>query len=462
MKNLAAALILLAGTLPLVARADDLLSHGRFEKVMVVKPADAPKSFVLLLTDQGGWDTNAARFAHALAQDDAMVAVVPLPAFYAQLEQEIVGCEFTDGDLENLSHFVQAYYRMPGYIAPILVGFGEGAAFVYANLAQAPGATFGGAVTLGFCPKLHLRQELCAGEGFVSRKSWRGFSLQPAAKLPAHWVALQGASDKFCLASDVQKFTARSPRASLTKVPDVARNFSAAGWLAPLRSAYAKLAAENPHTTAPPPESLGDLPVLEVLPKIAAPQQPLAIFFSGDGGWAGLDEEVAAALSARGVPVIGVDSLRYFWIARKPEGLAADLDRIIRYYSAQWQRDQVLLIGYSQGADVLPFALNHLPPASRKKVRLAAAMGLGERAAFEFHLANWVSSVTDGYEIKPEVEKIQGTPFLCIYGEEEDDSTCPKLSGSAARVIKLPGDHHFNGNYGRLADEILKAAAARN
>jgi type IV secretory pathway VirJ component len=92
-----------------------------------------------------------------------------------------------------------------------------------------------------------------------------------------------------------------------------------------------------------------------------APSDTIAVMLSGDGGWAGLDKEVAAALSANGIRVVGLDSLRYFWTARTPEGLAADLGRIIDYYVSQLGKQRVLLVGYSQGADVLPFAVNRLP-----------------------------------------------------------------------------------------------------
>jgi len=95
------------------------------------------------------------------------------------------------------------------------------------------------------------------------------------------------------------------------------------------------------------------------------------------------------------VPVAGFDSLRYFWGPRTPEELAADLDRVIRYYAAHWSRSEVLLVGYSQGADVLPFALNRLPAATRAKVRLTALLGPGQKASFEFHLTNWIGPSGD-------------------------------------------------------------------
>ncbi len=122
----------------------------------------------------------------------------------------------------------------------------------------------------------------------------------------------------------------------------------------------------------------------------AAKSDQFAVLLSGDGGWAGLDKEVAGALSERGIPVAGVDSLRYFWKVRTPAGLAADLDRIIRYYAYQWKKKRVLLIGYSQGADVLPFAINRLPAETRDLVQLNVLIGLGKEAAFEFHVVELV------------------------------------------------------------------------
>jgi type IV secretory pathway VirJ component len=156
--------------------------------------------------------------------------------------------------------------------------------------------------------------------------------------------------------------------------------------------------------------------------------------------------------------VVGFDSLRYFWKARKPEGLAVDVDRIIGYYASHWGRPKVLLIGYSQGADVLPFAVNRLPAASRKKIAQTVLMGLGENASFEFHLSNWVGT-DEGLPILPEVAKLDAAQTLCVYGEEEDDSLCPRIPPGHVHAQSLPGGHHFDGAYDKLAELILQRAA---
>ncbi len=179
---------------------------------------------------------------------------------------------------------------------------------------------------------------------------------------------------------------------------------------------------------------------------------------SGDGGWAGLDKDVAAALVAAGIPVVGLDSLRYFWGARTPQGLADDLDRMIRFYLARFGKKRVLLVGYSQGADVLPFAVNRLPAVSRTAVALVATIGLSEHALFEFHLSSWVSNDDSGLPTRPEIARIAQIPVLCIYGKDEDDSACPKLDPAKIHVVPMPGGHHFNGDYTGLARRILQQA----
>jgi type IV secretory pathway VirJ component len=45
---------------------------------------------------------------------------------------------------------------------------------------------------------------------------------------------------------------------------------------------------------------------------------------------------------------------------------------------------------------------------------------------------------------------------VCIYGEDDDEAQCEEYSGTQVRVIKLPGAHHFNGDYDGLARVILR------
>lgn len=459
------------------------LSHGRFKDFPVYGPTDSPTSFVLFLSGDEGWNSTADAMARQLVQQGAMVAAVDWAKFKANLEADGDQCVYPDGDLENLSHFVQAYFHTPTYLPPVLVGVSSGAAIAYAMLAQAPRNTFAAALTLGFCPSVNMEKSLCKGSGleFTRNPHGHGVDFLPIKSLGNPWLNLQGENDKTCPAEISRNFISQVHGAAVVMLPRVGHDFSSLlDWVPQYNAGYKQLAAHNPTASvAPPPASLSDLPVVEV------PAQPLAvqsaaaqsgaapagaaqlnatrtdsfaILMSGDGGWAGLDQDVAAALSAKGIPVVGLDSLRYYWTARTPQGLAADTDRIIRYYLAHFGKQRVLLIGYSQGADVLPFAVNRLPESTRAHVALAAVMGMSEHAVFEFHLSSWISDSGAGPATLPEINRISGIPVLCIYGADESDSLCPKLDAKKFNIVRLKGGHHFDGDYANLAHQILSVA----
>jgi type IV secretory pathway VirJ component len=204
---------------------------------------------------------------------------------------------------------------------------------------------------------------------------------------------------------------------------------------------------------------VGDLPIVEV-PATEGSSDRLAFIASGDGGWASLDKQVGGVLAARGIPVVGLDTLQYYWRPRSPEESARALERILRHYLAKWQKQRVLLIGYSRGAEVVPFMASRLPHDLADEVDLIALLGPGPQIAFEFHLADWISDSErpNGYPVVPEVEKLRGRKLLCVYGADEADSICPRLPAGLASLDERPGGHHFGGDYRAIAERILREA----
>jgi type IV secretory pathway VirJ component len=455
-------------TLPAV----ETLSHGKFEGIRVHRPIGTPKAFVLFLSGDGGWTARerggAQAMVDALVADGAMVAAIDTPRLLSAFEADGGDCVYTVGDFENLSHFVQAWAHLPTYLTPILAGHAAGATLAYGVLAQAEKGSFTGAMTTAFCPDLNLAKPFCAGNGAAQApldKDSGGIQFLPTRTLVAPWVNLHGEIDQVCPLSTVGPFIKGMPNARLVTVPKVGHGFSTvADWRNAYRDAVAGLETTQSHDSLPPPPgALNDLPVIEVEAASAAgaPADTFAVLVSGDGGWAGIDKELAAHLAGAGMPVVGIDSLRYFWTERTPESFAADLERIIRHYRQKLERPRVLLIGYSQGADVLPFALNRLPAATRNDLALVALLGLAERAQFEFHLTSWVGSTGGGLPTRPEVARLQAVPsnppLLCVWGEEDEDAICGSLSGPKLTTLKMPGGHHFDGDYEGLARKLLAA-----
>jgi type IV secretory pathway VirJ component len=192
----------------------------------------------------------------------------------------------------------------------------------------------------------------------------------------------------------------------------------------------------------------------------------MAVLLTGDGGWAGLDQELAARLAADGVPTVGLNSLKYFWTERKPEEAAQAVAKIMRHYLAAWNKQRVLLVGYSFGADVLPFVVNRLPPDLRARVATINLLGVDSNASFEIKIADWVGSDDGGPQTRPEIAAIGGVPVLCVYGEGESDSICPDLPKTPEHtriaLAQIGKGHHFSGEYATLAERILEFARTRS
>ena len=214
---------------------------------------------------------------------------------------------------------------------------------------------------------------------------------------------------------------------------------------------------------APPglPAPVADLP-LTLVPAAPEDSSPwFGIFLSGDGGWVGLDRGVSRELAKHHIPIVGWDSLKYFWSPRTPQGAAQDLDRVVRHYAQEWNKTRVLLIGYSQGADTLPFMVNRLPETTHDMVGLTALLGISDNALFEFHVANWVGTPGGGLATAPELQRWSGAPYLCLYGEHDADSACADLTGKEGIAVKMSGGHHFGGSYADIAAQILKQMRER-
>jgi len=217
------------------------ISHGRFQDLAVYVPDGTPQSMVLLLADPGGSNAGAD-LALQLAQHGAMVAVIDVRKFDEALAADAADCVFPDGDLENLSHFIQAYYHLPLYRPPLLVGYGAGANLAYAVLAQAPAQTFAGAITMGFCPETSLRKPLCKGGALQSeRTANQELRYLPAPQLGDPWVALQGVRQDRCGVDSIREFTAHMPGAAVVAVPGGDPE-SSSRWVPALLGAFDTLA----------------------------------------------------------------------------------------------------------------------------------------------------------------------------------------------------------------------------
>jgi len=448
---------------------------GRFGVTTVYRPVGKPTAVTLFISGDGGWNLGVVDMAQHLVELGAVVVGIDIRHYRDQVNDGGATCQDFSGDFENLSHAVQRRLGLDEYWLPVLAGYSSGATLAYAVAVQSPKGTYGGVLSLGFCPDLDLKQPICRGAGLRyefagARQSGTGPAgsgavqrviFEPAGSNTTPWFVLHGEADQVCSPAATRAFVAKTGASTLVSLPSVGHGYSVEhNWLPQFVASYRRIASlATPTATA---VDTADLPLVEVPARAAAGpklRQVFGVLLTGDGGWAGIDQDVAGELAARGVPIVALNSLKYFWKPRDPESAAHDLQRIIRAYGSRWERREVLLIGYSSGADVLPFLYDRLDADTRRKVRGVALLGLGTDANFEFHVAEWVPGRhAEGLATVPEIKRMGDARVLCLHGRDEGDSPCPALQGAGVRVVALDGGHHFNGDYGGVVQQIVEFA----
>lgn len=418
----------------------DGLTLGQLELVM---PPDSPQGLVFLFSDEGGPTPEFEQAAAQLAELGLIVAPVALRPFLDRQDATARDCLYLVSDIEEASRRIQAEGSRGQYLTPIVAGTGMGAAVAYAALAQAPDATLAGAASDGFRTHIATKAPLCAGAP-VTAAAGGGFDYAPSP-LPGWWRVAPTEAE----ADAARTFAAAAGAADDAIVTPAAGSDLGARLSKLLEAPLAAAAADT----------LEGLPLVEL--PVGEPGKLMAVIYSGDGGWRDIDKQIAGRLQDKGIPVVGVDSLRYFWSEKSPEQMASDLDLIMDHYRDAWQRPDVVLVGYSFGADALPFAYNRLPKDQQANVRRLALLGLSRKADLQIHVTGWLGAdVHEGeLPILPELVRIPPSLIQCFYGVEEEDTACtlPELKG--AQLVRTAGGHHFDGNYEALADAILTSAS---
>jgi type IV secretory pathway VirJ component len=448
--------LFLTGT---VQGTEGTLEFGAFGTVRLYYQSAQPENVVLFVSGDGGWNLGVVDMARALSESDALVIGIDIVHYLSQIQKSKEECLYPAGDFELLSKYVQKKLNYTSYQIPVLIGYSSGATLVYAALVQAPSVTFKGALSMGFCPDLFLTKPLCHGNGLEWQQDQKkGYLFQPAANLEVPWIVMQGEIDQVCAPAETEKYVRKVNGAEIIRLPKVGHGFSKQkNWLPQFKQAFVRLASSASSVAPVTITELQDLPLVEV-PAMNNSTNFLAVFISGDGGWAYLDKGLAQFLSENGIGVIGLNSLKYFWQARSPDEITRDVQRIIQYYLSAWKKERLILIGYSMGADVLPFIINRLPQSLHQRISLGVFLGISHTADFEFHFTNWIGNFADKntLSVKPEFLKLTGIRKLCCYGEEDDDALCKDLDQDSTSIMLIKGGHRLGGNFRQVGEKILQ------
>jgi type IV secretory pathway VirJ component len=433
--------------------SNDSLTVLGFGKVYVYKGAGIPGNIVIMISGDAGWKYGVVEFAKSFAEKNTIVTGVDILTYYRQLRLRGGDCYLVASDFVELATAVERKYGFAGYIPPVIMGYSSGATLVYGILAQARPGTFIGGISLGFCPDISLPKRLCESNGLIEKVITEGksYRLQPDARLENPWIVIQGKKDKICNFDTVADFVRKTKNAELINIDATGHDFSRlADFMPKWKAAYNRIVSDYLlfQEQNVSEEKFKTIPYKIIKEKIPSVNAPIALFFSGDGGWFGFEQNISEKLGPFGIPVIGIDTKKYFWNRKTPETCASDMAEILNYYGKEWGKNRFIIIGYSQGAEIVPFLLTRFPDHLKARVLSAVMLSPETTTDFEIHITNMLGlgSRQNTYNVIDEIRKMPETNAICIYGSNEKTSMPELLKASSAKVVFIPGDHHYKSN----------------
>jgi len=438
-----------------------VMQFAQYGAVPVFRPSGEPSQVVILLSGDQGIGSRETEIGNSLATAGALVFALDVPHYIQSVVQAKGKCLYPGTEIHQLGQNGQARTELPVYRAPILVGVGSGGALAYATLAQSAPGTWAGVVSVGFCPVLNVPKPFCPAGGLHTDPQWTGpgVRLLPDRESRTPWIVLDAPGE--CPPGPAgPDLVAATPGASRVPLPAGLSPEAAQGaWKAALPKALAEIAGKRKDEETARRAHLGDvadLPLVEV-PATAPEIDAFAVDITGSGGYEGLDVEIGDALAAQGVPLVALSSPDYFWTTRDAEGMSRDLARILDHYSKAWHKSKAVLIGYSQGADVIPFMVTRLPEALRAKVVSIGLVGPDDQAELDMGLSGFRNRKPPAtLPVVPETARLKGHKVVCVYGKREKHSICPSLDPSLGiDLLTVGSGHGFSGRAPEMIERFL-------
>lgn len=174
--------------------------------------------------------------------------------------------------------------------------------------------------------------------------------------------------------------------------------------------------------------------------------KPIVLYVSGDGGLSNSFSQLLKKMNVLGYPIIGLNAQSYFWKRKKPQRLTDDFTRLLAYYIDTWHRSSFALVGYSFGADVLPFFQNRLSPEFAALNRQTILMSPSRRTDLEIHILGMIGcELRRGYSIPKEINRMKG-PVTVFFGTAEHKFPMKDITSSNIHFAFFPGGHHYRSD----------------
>ncbi|WP_343557809.1 AcvB/VirJ family lysyl-phosphatidylglycerol hydrolase [Sphingobacterium sp.] len=184
---------------------------------------------------------------------------------------------------------------------------------------------------------------------------------------------------------------------------------------------------------------------------------PLVLYLSGDGGFNSFSNKLCELIAGAGYTVAAIDSKNYFWKKKSPKEIAADVSNTLKNLLSSRQNTRLFVVGYSFGADAVPFIINRLDPGVKKNVKSIVLLEPSVSTDLEIHIADILgrSNTKRSLDVVDEINRMEGIKMGLILGDDEADFPIQKITLKNFTKKYLAGGHHFSGNEEQVAKNTV-------
>ncbi|MGC4034706.1 MAG: AcvB/VirJ family lysyl-phosphatidylglycerol hydrolase [Chitinophagaceae bacterium] len=184
--------------------------------------------------------------------------------------------------------------------------------------------------------------------------------------------------------------------------------------------------------------------------------KPVLFYISGDGGWNKFSTVFVQNFTSKGYEVVGLNAREYFWEKKTAAQTSKDMSSIIADHMKPKKNKSFVLIGYSFGADVMPFAIANADAGVMNELKYVVLMSPSSKTDFEVHVSELLGiGSSSGESVVAEMNKVS-KPILFISGEKENDFPLNELKIKNYKSEKIPGGHHYDGDPAAVCNIILQ------
>lgn len=185
--------------------------------------------------------------------------------------------------------------------------------------------------------------------------------------------------------------------------------------------------------------------------------KPFIFYISGDGGLNKFSTDLCIALNKAGYEVVALNARAYFWDKKTPEKTAMDVNSYLSKKLAGRKNQQVVLIGYSFGADVLPFIIGRLSKNMHENLRVSFMLASSGTTDFEIHWSDIMGeNIKRSMDVVSEINKLAGDNIVIVTASDEHTLNLNEIALKKYTHEILPGGHHFDGDTEEVASVLLR------